>query len=218
MYIVASPNPDIWKNTLENTHGAPPGRHGQHQKLHPPCFITCHESAQRYPKQTPAASAPPSSLSKLSSASAAAPHLPALPLHNLFESIRNCCWPHPRKLGEVRHAMWFVQSRSSHFSGWKMHVLHAVVIFKVSSVIIMAPCAKCDVDVVSLHSLDPKRAVVMYCHYTQKESNRAVLVFCTRHTAESVQIQALLLGAESFDPGRRRRTHLSTLKIARRLE
>ena len=38
----------------------------------------------------------------------------------------------------------------------------------------------------------------MYCLYKQQESNRVVLVFCTRHTAESVQIQALLLGAESI--------------------
>ena len=44
----------------------------------------------------------------------------------------------------------------------------------------------------------------MYCHHTQQESNRARLVFCTRHTAESVQIHPLLLGAESFDPERRR--------------
>ena len=49
----------------------------------------------------------------------------------------------------------------------------------------------------------------MYCLYKQ-ESNRVVLVFCTRQTAESVQIQALLLGAESFDPERRRLTLLNT--------
>ena len=50
----------------------------------------------------------------------------------------------------------------------------------------------------------------MYCLYKQQESIRVVLVFCTRHTAESVQIQVLLLGAESFDPGRRRVTLLNT--------
>ena len=50
----------------------------------------------------------------------------------------------------------------------------------------------------------------MYCLYKQQESNRVVLVFYTRHTAGSVQTQALRLGAESFDPGRRRLTLLNT--------
>ena len=52
--------------------------------------------------------------------------------------------------------------------------------------------------------------VVMCCHYTQQASNRAVLVVCAHCITESVQINALLLGAEPFDPVRRRLTHLNT--------
>ena len=51
-----------------------------------------------------------------------------------------------------------------------------------------------------------ERAVIIKCHSTQQRSDRAVLASWTHHT----QVQALLLGTESFDPGRYRLTRLNT--------